>query len=262
VSRRRPRASRVSHERWLVSYADLMTLLFAFFVVMFAVSRVDAGKVSEFRASVQSATSMGVMEHAGTSPIFDGTATVTDREQAAEDARVEQRKVVRSRLRHGLVAAIDAGRVAVVDGEDGVILRLREAAFFESASSTLRDGVISDLEAVGATLKGLPNAMRIEGHTDAQPIRSPHFRSNWELSAARAAEVLALFVARANIPENQLSVAGYGSQRPLESNATEDGRASNRRVDIVVIDPPAPKRGTVSEDRTSPTTAAQPSTRK
>jgi hypothetical protein len=74
--------------------------------------------------------------------------------------------------------------------------------------------------------------------------------------------VLALFVARANIPENQLSVAGYGSQRPLESNATEDGRASNRRVDIVVIDPPAPKRGTVSEDRTSPTTAAQPSTRK
>jgi chemotaxis protein MotB len=251
----------VSPERWLVSYADLMTLLFAFFVVMFAVSRVDAGKVSEFRASVQSATSMGVLDHTGKSPIFDGADAESARENAAEDSRIAQRNAVRARLHHGLVAAIDAGRVAVVDGEEGVILRLREAAFFESASSTLRDGVISDLEAVGATLHGLPNALRIEGHTDAQPIRSPHFRSNWELSAARAAEVLALFVARANLPESQLSVAGYGSQRPLESNDTEEGRASNRRVDIVVIDPPAPKHGRVSVGPESQTAATFPSTR-
>jgi len=238
MRRRREHRERVNHERWLVSYADFMTLLFAFFVVMFAVSRVDAKKLGTFRDSVKEATSMGVLDHAGNSPIFDGRATTpaspAHKERAA--LREQARALVRQKLAHGLVAAIDSGRVSLADTDDGVVLRLREAAIFESASATLRDDVLPDLEAIAATLRDLPNGVRIEGHTDPVPIRSSHFHSNWELSAARASEVLALFVSRGQLPEQRLSVAGYGSQRPLTSNDDGAGRAANRRVDIVVID--------------------------
>jgi chemotaxis protein MotB len=242
MRRHREPAPRVNHERWLVSYADFMTLLFAFFVVMFAVSRVDAKKLGTFQKSVKEATSNGVLDQRGHSPLLDGASASGPAAVALPESlarREAQRAAIRGRLGHGLVAAIDSGRLTLADGNDGVVLRLRDAAVFQSASATLRDDVLPDLEAIAATVRDLPNGIRIEGHTDPVPIRSSHFRSNWELSAARAAEVLALFAERGGIAEARLSVAGYGSQRPLTENDTEAGRAQNRRVDIVVIDNPA-----------------------
>ena len=128
----------------------------------------------------------------------------------------------------------------------------RDAAFFESAKAEIREEVMPDLEAVARTLKDLNNDVRIEGHTDAVPIRSSVYRSNWELSAARAAAVLTFFVDTTGLSEERMSVAGYGSQRPLATNDTQEGRSQNRRVDIVVLEP----REVGSADRASPGTGS------
>jgi chemotaxis protein MotB len=246
MARRRKREEHGNHERWLVSYADFITLLFAFFVVMFAVSQVDDKKVGRFTEAVQEATNVGIFETTGGKPV-----TILKSDKPIEGALkpeaptpVVSMGTIRQRLSRSLSAALDAGRLTLVDGRDGLIVRLRDAAFFESASASIREEVMPDLEAVGRTLKDLNNDVRIEGHTDSMPIRSSAYRSNWELSAGRAAAVLAFFAEHTSIEEGRMSVAGYGSQRPLATNDTPEGRSQNRRVDIVVLEP----RDTKSSD--------------
>lgn len=240
MARRKKRVEHGNHERWLVSYADFITLLFAFFVVMFAVSQVDQKKMGRFTEAVQQATSVGIFETSGGHPV----------EVIQSDKPIEGKGVplepppspvpmgtIRQRLSRSLSAALDAGRLTLVDGRDGLIVRLRDAAFFESASASIREEVMPDLEAVARTLKDLNNEVRIEGHTDSIPIRSSVYRSNWELSAARAAAVLTFFVDSSELEEGRMSVAGYGSQRPLAGNDSLEGRSQNRRVDVVVLEP-------------------------
>jgi chemotaxis protein MotB len=239
MARRRKREEHGNHERWLVSYADFITLLFAFFVVMFAVSQVDDKKVGRFTEAVQEATNVGIFETPGGKPvtIMKSEKPIEGSPQREAPAPVVPMGTIRERLSRSLSAALDAGRLTLVDGRDGLIVRLRDAAFFESASASIREEVMPDLEAVGRTLKDLNNDVRIEGHTDSVPIRSSSYRSNWELSAGRAAAVLAFFAENTAIEEGRMSVAGYGSQRPLATNDTQEGRSQNRRVDIVVLEP-------------------------
>jgi chemotaxis protein MotB len=239
MARRRKREEHTNHERWLVSYADFITLLFAFFVVMFAVSQVDDKKVGRFTEAVQEATNVGIFETTGGKPVTILKSAKPIEGAVAPEAPtpVVSMGTIRQRLSRSLSAALDAGRLTLVDGRDGLVVRLRDAAFFESASASIREEVMPDLEAVGRTLKDLSNDVRIEGHTDAVPIRSNSYRSNWELSAARAAAVLSFFADSTSIEEGRMSVAGYGSQRPLAPNDTTEGRSQNRRVDIVVLEP-------------------------
>lgn len=240
MARKRKREEHVNHERWLVSYADFITLLFAFFVVMFAVSQVDDKKMGRFAEAVQVATSIGAFETNGNKPIAilpKSDKPIDGDPKAVVSAPVVPMGTIRQRLSRSLSVALDAGRLTLVDGRDGLIVRLRDAAFFESASANIREEVMPDLEAVARTLRDLNNDIRIEGHTDAVPIRSSVFRSNWELSAARAAAVLGFFVESSGIAEERMNIAGYGSQRPLAGNDTQEGRSQNRRVDIVVLEP-------------------------
>jgi chemotaxis protein MotB len=245
MARRRKRESEapVNHERWLVSYADFITLLFAFFVVMFAVSQVDVAKMGRFTEAVQEATTNGVFDAKGTSAIFDGGNGVLPGQAApsATDvktgtAKPDQLGAIRERLTAGLADSISKNRISITQTNDGLVVRLRDAAFFDSASADVRGEMLSDLATVGATLRDVPNSVRIEGHTDSIPIHTSTYRSNWELSAGRAGSVLDYLVEKAGVDEARLSVAGYASQRPLADNATSEGRAQNRRVDIVVLD--------------------------
>jgi chemotaxis protein MotB len=228
MARRRKREEHGNHERWLVSYADFITLLFAFFVVMFAVSQVDDKKVGRFTEAVQQATNVGMFETTGGKPVTILKSDKPIEGSAKPDAPtpVVSMGTIRQRLSRSLSAALDAGRLTLVDGRDGLIVRLRDAAL-------------------------LNNDVRIEGHTDAVPIRSSSYRSNWELSAARAAAVLSFFADTSAVEEGRMSVAGYGSQRPLAGNDTQEGRSQNRRVDIVVLEPREAKS---SENDTPPAT--------
>jgi chemotaxis protein MotB len=257
MARRRKRQEHGNHERWLVSYADFITLLFAFFVVMFAVSQVDQKKVGRFTEAVQNATNVGIFETSGGEPVqkIESSKPIEGKGVPMEPAPPPPVSMgtIRQRLSRSLSAALDAGRLTLVDGRDGLVVRLRDAAFFESASAEIRDEVMPDLEAVARTLKDLNNEVRIEGHTDSLPIRSSVYRSNWELSAARAAGVLTFFVDISGLEEGRMSVAGYGSQRPLAGNDSPEGRSQNRRVDIVVLEP----REASSADRSSTPAAGQ-----
>ena len=251
MARRRKKEEHVNHERWLVSYADFITLLFAFFVVLFAVSQVDAKKMGRFNQAVQDATNVGIFdEKQGSSPILGGAGSGVPTVSApvlATAVRTPEAgpglggggasiDIIRERLHKNLAAAIGGGRVTLVEHDDGLVVRLRDAAFFEAAHAQVRKEVLSDLTAVGQTLRDLENSIRIEGHTDSVPIRNSIYHSNWELSAARAASVLDELVRTSQIHESRLSIAGYASQRPLVSNDTPEGRSQNRRVDIVVLD--------------------------
>jgi chemotaxis protein MotB len=257
MARKRKREEHVNHERWLVSYADFITLLFAFFVVMFAVSQVDDKKMGRFTEAVQQATSIGVFDTNGNKPI--GVPPKSDKpiDGAASGSAVVPivpMGTIRQRLSRSLAVALDAGRLTLVDGRDGLIVRLRDAAFFESASATIREEVMPDLEAVARTLRDLNNDIRIEGHTDAVPIRSSVYRSNWELSAARAAAVLSFFSASSGLSEERMNIAGYGSQRPLAGNDSSEGRSQNRRVDIVELEP---RDGAAAAESNAPATPSK-----
>lgn len=256
MARRRKHVEHVNHDRWLVSYADFITLLFAFFVVMFAVSQVDAKKLGRFTQSVQRATSAGIFEHGGgASPISTGAGAgrrvlVTEQSKAGAEAKGRASlEVLKERLTKSLSAAIDSHRIEIVQSGEGLVVRLRDGAFFDSASAEIRPELLTDLSRVGLALGETSHAIRIEGHTDSLPIRNAVYRSNWELSAARAASVLSYLVDSANVAEGRLSVSGYASQRPLASNDAPQGRSQNRRVDIVVLGPIADPSAT---DATQP----------
>lgn len=246
MARRRKRGEQqhVNHERWLVSYADFITLLFAFFVVLFAISQVDQREMGRLSKAVQQATNVGVFDDPkhGPSPILGGQGS----EALASDPLVDSMRQgppggeqdigeIKEQLNTTLSGAIGSGRVALVERDDGLVIRLRDAAFFEAGKAQLRAEVLDDLRTVGQTLQSLQNSIRIEGHTDPSPIHNSLFKSNWELSAARAASVLDELAQSAGVQESRMSIAGYASQRPIASNDDAAGRSQNRRVDMVVL---------------------------
>jgi chemotaxis protein MotB len=240
MARKRKPEEHANHERWLVSYADFITLLFAFFVVMFAVSQVDEAKVGRFTESVQAATRWGLFDKSGAPGIVGGRAKSTTPARVPElrgtrKTGAQAVAALRARLEPRLREAIAAGRIALIESDEGLIVRLHEAAFFPSGSAEIREQNAGELQALGRWIGDLSNAVRIEGHTDSRPIRTAVYRSNWDLSAARAGSVLQVLVAGGHVSEGRLSVAGYADRRPVGSNQTEDGRRQNRRVDLVIL---------------------------
>jgi len=262
VARKKKHAAHENHERWLVSYADFITLLFAFFVVMFAVSQVDSNKVGRFVDSVQIAFDWGVFSDQGRQfgpeagrrgegnrfalvPRYGAAvgervrfpvSPVPSQRAAQVAARIARMAELRAHLAQALSEQIGAGHVGLVESDRGLVIRLADASFFAVGSASLEGTAKGRLVPVGGQVAKLPNPVRIEGHTDPVPIRTSIYPSNWELSGARAAAVLQYLVAEAGIPRERLSIAGYADLHPIADNGTADGRGRNRRVDIVVLD--------------------------
>jgi chemotaxis protein MotB len=258
--KRKHAAEHENHERWLVSYADFITLLFAFFVVMFASTQADKAKARAVSDSVREALEKGQFstvlatvlgkgrhqnDRTAVDPRVDAKASgaglkVTDREVGAPKGAADTQPpddLVKSAetLEGALAEEMRKGKVAVRLEARGLVISLREAGFFASGDDIVSPSSLPALEKIAEVVGALPNAVRLEGHTDSIPIHNSRFRSNWELSTARAIATLELLAVRYKIPRERMAVAGYAENVPVDSNETEEGRARNRRVDIVLL---------------------------
>ena len=232
----RRRTPRVGADRWLVSYADFTTLLLAFFMALYAVSDINPTKLAAAQNSLRAAFKA---PEAAAEPVVEPEKTA---EHPAERPKVgslpaprtEAIAQVRERIEKELAGAITAGQLEIGADDRGLVLSLPESATFPVASADVTAAAQAVIDRVASTLEPLEVAVRIEGHTDDTPIRTVRYSSNWELSTARASAVVARFIDQ-RLDPRRLSAAGYGEFHPRASNATADGRASNRRVDVVVI---------------------------
>ncbi|MDR0233555.1 MAG: flagellar motor protein MotD [Zoogloeaceae bacterium] len=247
------RKSRHSHEeehenleRWLVSYADFITLLFAFFVVMYALSTINESKYRMLAESINTAfrnlpdqkavVSGGVL----VAPPVVVPAAPTPASAMAKEVDDEAKKQRRTKMRNmareimeALAPLVREGKVRVLETSRGVTVEISDSVLFAPGQARLESASVSALEAVAEVLVGGNYPITIEGHTDNVPIQTPQFPSNWELSAVRATTVLRLFSDVGVDPAN-LTAIGYGEQRPVSGNDTVEGRAHNRRVSILI----------------------------
>jgi chemotaxis protein MotB len=247
LARKKHAAEHENHERWLVSYADFITLLFAFFVVMFASSQTDKFKAQQVSDSVKSALEKGGVA-AAVHEILGGTVDERGKGNAmlrgpggTEPKLLAEKQVIAellpsmNYLTHALEQEIKDGKIEVHLEPRGLVVSLRQATFFPSGEDTLDPVTFDSIDKIAATIEKLPNSVRLEGHTDSRPIHTARFRSNWELSAARSIAMLELLSTRYKIPRERMGIAGYADTIPTDSNDTEEGRAHNRRVDVVIL---------------------------
>ena len=246
--RKKKHPEHVNHERWLVSYADFITLLFAFFVVMFATSQVDTQKVGRFTESFQKAVGIDVFPENGKTMLGGNAAvaatTVNGKGQEMLPLELEDlRTTLEKNAQSGEITGVE-----VIVRRNELVLRLADNVVFDSGNDEIRGTARVVLGRMAADLKPRHVAVRVEGHTDDRPIKNARFHSNWDLSTARATAVVADFIG-AGIEPERLSAAGYAEFHPLASNATAEGRAQNRRVDIIVsVEPAEPTSLTDAED--------------
>jgi chemotaxis protein MotB len=244
MARKKQSEEHPNHERWLISYADFVTLLFAFFVVMFASSNMDKEKAKQVSESVVNAINESHVAAAVTAA-FGGNVrragkSVTKAPKPAEAAEVAPAAVVEllpslEFLTRELEAEIRAGKLKLSLESRGLVVSLLQATYFPSGQDTIDAATFPSLAKIAGVVRGLPNPVRLEGHTDSVPISNSRFRSNWELSAARSIAMMELLKTRFEIPESRLMIAGYAENVPAGSNETEAGRAQNRRVDLVIL---------------------------
>ena len=247
--RKRKHASHENHERWLVSYADFITLLFAFFVVMFATSQTDRGKAQAMQESVRKALDEGQIATAiagilGGSPEDKGKgnrqykgpggANQPTADQPKDGRHAELLPALEF-LTKELTEEIAKGQMRVSMEARGLVVSFQQAAFFPSGTDEIPPETYDTVAKVAEVLRRVPNPVRLEGHTDSVPINNSRFASNWELSAARSIAMMNLLAGRFQIQRERMSIAGYAENAPVAGNESEEGRQQNRRVDIVVL---------------------------
>lgn len=238
------------NERWLVSYADFITLLFAFFVVMFASSQTDKAKAQAVSDSVSKALN-GESFNSMVTTVLGGAIDVKGQGSAQMKGPGGVKKEVKTTevkreaqiaellpslqvLSRELGTEIKAGKVQINMGARGLIISFTQAALFPSGEDVIAKDFYPGIQKIANAIHLVPNPVRLEGHTDSVPIHNSRFKSNWELSAARSIALLELFVSN-GLPRERLSIAGYADTAPVDDNDTEEGRQRNRRVDMVIL---------------------------
>lgn len=228
-------------DRWLVSYADFITLLFAFFVVMYAISSVNEGKYRVFGASLIEAFSGTKPE--SIVPLSQNDMllkSLVERRNAklAEKLQKQQEEMQRiaKNLNQVMAPLVTSGQVSVSQTSRGVVLEINASALFDQGVAELQSASVKTLSEVANILGPSNQAIEIEGHTDNVPIKTPRFPSNWELSSARASSVARLFIEH-GVAAGRLTVVGFADNHPVASNDTPEGRARNRRMTVTLMSP-------------------------
>jgi chemotaxis protein MotB len=273
MRRRIPLQPPANHDRWLVSYSDLITVLFALFVVLFASSYRDSQAVRKVSQAIHIGfNQMGSFHGEATDalspnpdapPIPQPLPSLLPGPNAAKDNTAPAGTAVDfAELQRQLQAAIgDEIRnheVVMHVTPEGFVISLKDLGFFNSGQAVLLSGASGKIRRIATVLAQHGLNLRVEGHSDDQPIHTPQFRSNWELSTARAMAVLMLLVDDSGIDPARVSVAGYGQYRPVADNATPEGRQMNRRVDLVVVGSPIPPPSTPKPSAAASVTPQQP----
>ncbi len=254
MGRKKAHEEHENHERWLVSYADFITLLFAFFVVMYSISSLNEGKYK-----VLSQTMVAAFTGQPTTPNpvqtgqpFNSMPSAIDlppipKQQKPEivqpgrggpGAKEVQKTLegVARKIESLLATAIRKGDVQVRMTPLGVVIDIHDTVLFASGQAELTPQAQDLLNQIAGVLQGVDYPIQVNGFTDDRPINTPLFRSNWALSSARAVSVVEMFIAQGVAPA-QLVAAGYGQYHPVASNDTAKGRAANRRVSVVIVSP-------------------------
>lgn len=234
-------------ERWLVSYADFITLLFAFFVVMYALSSINEGKYRVLSDSLISAfqeapRSDKLIELGSKHPeALEGSGNPIGKSipQSLRDAPERQQaaarmKKVAKNVLEAMQPLIQNGQVRVTQSPRGVTVEINASVLFKSGEAVLQPQSSEALAAVAKVLSQVDNPIQVEGHTDNIPINSPNFPSNWELSSSRAGSVVRLFTER-GVPAARMVAIGYADNRPVDTNASPEGRSRNRRVNVLIL---------------------------
>ena len=265
MARKKKHEEHENHERWLVSYADFITLLFAFFVVMYSVSSLNEGKyrvlsdsmLASFRSPTKSLMPIQVgnvvkspsgsaveLPPMATNRVIEktrrgkvGGGEGAGAGSAQGDAAQQALHKVANDLATAFARLIDEDLVTVREGRLWLEVEIRAAVLFDSGSAQVKQDALPVVDRVVEILAGVPNSVRVEGYTDNVPISSGPYRSNWDLSAARAGSMVHRLLLRGLDPL-RLSLAGYGEYRPIDDNASEAGRSRNRRVVLVVLATP------------------------
>jgi chemotaxis protein MotB len=238
MARKKKHPEHVNHERWLVSYADFITLLFAFFTTLYAISTVDQKKVGKLMYSMRTAFKVDFfsgMPNGATRVVTIMEGTGAHENDGQEPAPVKEDKLGSLAKKLGDLALDPAlkGKFQVRMEGRGLVISLAEAGFFPSGTATLKPDAVDALRLLAHTVSDKALHVIVEGHTDNVPVRGGKYASNWELSTGRASTVVSMFIEQGLDP-SRLSASGYGEFKPVAPNDTAEGRARNRRVDIVL----------------------------
>lgn len=221
-----------NHERWLLTYSDLITLLLAFFIMMYTLSKQDAQKYQEVTGHLRAIFSggTGILDGKGGSAVASGAINIVPAEIINSEIRKELEEEIKS------VAPLEAQNqnMTVFIDERGIVVRVLDKAFFDEGKADLRESARNTLNKIIPTIKKVNKDVRIEGHTDNIPISTNEFKSNWELSVRRATEVVRYIIERGDFPPEKIAAAGYAEYRPLVPNTTAGNRAMNRRIELII----------------------------
>ncbi len=242
----------VNHERWLVSYADFITLLFAVFVVLYAMGQSDKKKVEEVMQSIQASFGMAnaganaskinvlTSKSINIMPAIKPELSIvpagkTGRGQGKTRAEEKDFRQIKASLEAYLVKQGAQNKVSLNITRRGLVVSLKEAGFFDSGQAHIKPEAYDLINTIAEAMTQYNNPLRVEGHTDNVPISNSQFPSNWELSTARAVNGLKYLIKHFDVDPNKISATGYAEFRPIADNATAEGRAKNRRVDLVML---------------------------
>jgi len=245
MARKKAHEKEANHERWLVSYADFITLLFAVFVTLYAMSQTDKKKIEEvmesmrdsFGYSKSSPASKPSVIEAGSMSVIPAMRKLSQAPKHGNRSKGGEKdfKATKASIEAYLLKVGAQQKVSVAINQRGLVVSLKEAGFFDSGSATLKQSSYTLLNDVVASLTSYSNGIRVEGHTDNVPISSHAFPSNWELSTARATNVVQYLTKQDDFDPSNVSATGYGEYRPIADNTSEEGRMKNRRVDLVLL---------------------------
>ena len=243
--------------RWLLTYADMITLLLALFIFLFSISSINKAKLAAFSSAFAQLFGMGTLPTSQASGGSNGVLprpgnrkegrpseipTIQQKQRPSEEVEpppeepVEESLLgIKDKLTHDFPDLLNTGKMTIYEEEGGIVLRMLDTALFGLGSADITSDARTVLAGIAASLRDVDNEVCVEGHTDDLPIRSARFRSNWELSAERAASVVHYFITEGGIIPQRLSLAGYGEYRPIAPNVPNQGNPQNRRVEIRVL---------------------------